>query len=99
MSSVPRWERDGNIDTITNFTVGVDHIRLDNTIFTAFAKSTSVASDQVCSGAGINTASDANEDLFYNTSTGALYYDADGTGNTSAAIQFALLQNTPLAMN
>ncbi|MFM2057171.1 MAG: hypothetical protein RLY71_1556, partial [Pseudomonadota bacterium] len=39
---------------------------------------------------GITTAADADDHLIYNTSTGALYYDADGLGGTGA-VQIAKL--------
>ena len=42
---------------------------------------------------GVTAAHDATDRLIYNTTTGALYYDADGTGVT-AAVQVALLGST-----
>jgi Ca2+-binding RTX toxin-like protein len=42
----------------------------------------------------VASALDANDHLLYNTSTGALYYDADGTG-ASNPIQFAALPDHP----
>jgi Ca2+-binding RTX toxin-like protein len=42
------------------------------------------------SGAGVIKAHDAEDRFVYNTTTGALYYDADGTGKT-AAVQVGLL--------
>jgi Ca2+-binding RTX toxin-like protein len=41
-------------------------------------------------GAGISTAADSNDHVIYNKTTGALYYDADGSGATPA-VQFAKL--------
>ncbi len=50
--------------------------------------------------AGASVAHDANDRIVYNTSTGALYYDADGSNATIAPVQFALLQGVPgLAAN
>ncbi|MDD2828460.1 MAG: hypothetical protein PHW18_02670, partial [Sulfuricurvum sp.] len=40
------------------------------------------------------TATDANDYILYNTTTGTLSYDADGSGAT-AAVQFATLTGHP----
>ena len=47
------------------------------------------------SGDGLTTAVDANDHLIYNTATGSLYYDADGSGSVEA-IQIASFSGTPL---
>jgi Ca2+-binding RTX toxin-like protein len=39
----------------------------------------------------VTTAADGNDFILYNSGTGALYYDADGSGNGSLPVQFALL--------
>lgn len=65
----------GNIDTIQNFSVADDTIHLESDIFTMLSTNLSDTFGTL---------------LIYNSSTGALSYDADGTG-TIAAIQFAIL--------
>lgn len=86
-----------NIDTITDFTVAQgDVLQLDDAIFTALAGSITVASDAFCSGADITTAANANDYLIYNTTTGAMYYDRDGSASTYAAVEFAILLNKPI---
>ena len=72
--------------------MGVDKIRLDDDVFTAFKATltTLVTADQFVSGAGLTGAQDATDRLIYDTDTGALYYDADGVGGASA-VQIALL--------
>jgi Ca2+-binding RTX toxin-like protein len=79
-------------DLITDFAVGVDKIRLDDDVFTAFKATltTLVTADQFVSGAGITAAQDAMDRLIYDTDTGALYYDPDGTG-AQAGVQIAVL--------
>lgn len=77
-----------NRDTITDFTTGSDKILLENAIFTGLGDSTFVAGD---ARFWVGTAAHHSSDrIIYNSTTGALLYDADGTGS-SAAVQIALL--------
>ena len=78
-----------NLDTITDFTPGTDKLVFSKSIFAGLELG-DLTSDAFWAGAGVKTAHDASDRLIYNTSTGALYYDADGAGG-SAAIQVALL--------
>ncbi len=82
-----------NVDTIIGFFAPVDTIRLDNDIFTSFAVPGGIGAGNLVIGPGA-TASDANDFLLYNTTTGALSYDANGSG-AGAAIQFAALPGVP----
>lgn len=82
------------IDTITDFASGSDHIALDNDFFAAFLATGAISADNFISGAGA-VAADADDFLAYDTSTGALYYDADGNGGASAAVQIATLTGMP----
>ncbi|WP_281278037.1 calcium-binding protein [Novosphingobium umbonatum] len=80
-------------DTIKDFEHGIDHIALDRTAFSAFSGSaagTLNASNFVL-GTKANT---ADQRLIYNQATGALYYDADGSGS-GVAIQIATLTTKP----
>jgi serralysin len=86
-----------NVDRITDFSVVDDRIQLENGIFKAFGSTGGISSANLRAGAGVTTAADANDHLLYNATTGALYYDADGSGSASAAIQFATL-GTGLAL-
>ena len=85
-----------NVDKITDFVVADDTIQLENAVFTALGATGVLAAGKLRTGAGVSTAADANDLLLYNTSTGALYFDADGSGAT-AAVQFATL-GTGLAL-
>jgi hypothetical protein len=78
-----------NRDTISDFNVTDDTIQLENAIFTSLATLGTLAAGSFRSGAGITSAADANDYLIYNSTTGALYYDADGSGAGVAAVQFA----------
>jgi Ca2+-binding RTX toxin-like protein len=75
-----------NIDVITDFNVADDTILLQDTTFSAFAVGPVEDGRFVVGTAAL----DANDNLIYDPSTGALYYDSDGNGGT-AAIQFATL--------
>jgi Ca2+-binding RTX toxin-like protein len=50
---------------------------------------------QFVSGAEISTATDSSQRFIYNTSNGALFYDADGNGVGSETIQIATLTGNP----
>lgn len=82
-----------NVDTIMDFdatsTGDWDHIQLDNDIFTALGYTGTLnAADFVANATG--TATNALQNIIFNTTTGALLYDADGNGG-GAAVQFATL--------
>jgi Ca2+-binding RTX toxin-like protein len=85
-----------NVDVISDFAAG-DLIAVDNDIFTALGAAGALSAGQFYSGAGVTGASVAGQTagVYYNTSTGSLYYDADGFGG-SAAVQFASLATKPV---
>jgi len=67
---------------------GDDTIRLDDGLFGGIGTPGSpLAGAFKLDGSAI----DANDRIIYNQTTGALYYDADGSGNASTAVQFAQL--------
>ena len=75
------------IDTILDFAPGIDRIALDDAIFTAFSGQSTVGSFAFHIG---GAAHDADDRLIYNSSSGTLMYDADGTG-AQVSKTFALL--------
>ena len=81
----------GNVDTIQNFNVADDTIQLLRYwSFSALPATGTLAASAFWSGAGVTAGHDADDRIVFNTSTGALYYDADGNG-ANAAVQFATL--------
>ena len=78
-----------NVDTITDFSTVEDRIELENGVFTALT-TTGVLASSAFRANTTGAAEDASDRIVYETDTGKLFYDADGTG-TSAAIQFATL--------
>ena len=83
----------GNVDVINDFSHAQrDKIALSLADFTGFDHTGAITADQFYAGAGATTAQDAEDRLVYNTSNGALYYDADGAGG-AAAVQIATIAN------
>lgn len=80
-------------DTITDFAHLTDKIHLSKLIFTKIVGSanTTLTSAQFFAG---TAAHDADDRIIYNKLTGAISYDADGTGAT-AAVQIAILSTKP----
>jgi Ca2+-binding RTX toxin-like protein len=73
-----------NVDTVTDFSVADDTIRLQNGVFTGLTAGT-LAANQFVIGAA---AQDADDRIVYDDTTGALFFDIDGAGGT-AAVRFA----------
>ena len=85
-----------NRDTITDFVHGSDKIHLENAIMTklAGANNTVLSAAQFFKG---TAAHDLDDRIIYNSTTGALSYDADGNkAGGVTAVQFAILLNHPL---
>ncbi|MGO4389419.1 hypothetical protein AB4Y85_17965 [Microvirga sp. 2YAF29] len=76
-----------NQDKIVDFKVADDTIHLKKSVFTKLDKKGVLKSAEFYVG---TKAHDASDNLIYNKKTGALYYDADGTGS-AAQIQIATL--------
>jgi Ca2+-binding RTX toxin-like protein len=76
-----------NLDSITDFNVAADTIRLENAIFTAVGAAGTLAASAFHIGAA---AADAADRIIYNSSTGALTYDSNGSA-AGGSIHFATL--------
>jgi Ca2+-binding RTX toxin-like protein len=85
---------------------GIDNIRdfkvLDNDLILISAAgfggglvTGSLTASQFVSGAGISTATDSLQRFIYNTSNGALFYDADGIDGGSGTIQIGTIIGIP----
>ena len=75
-----------NVDTLTDFNLTQDKIRLDDDIFLSLS---SIEAENFVSAAGA-TALDTTDFLIFNTTNNFLYYDADGNGD-GAMVHFATL--------
>ncbi|HEY5900342.1 MAG TPA: calcium-binding protein, partial [Burkholderiales bacterium] len=85
-----------NADLVTNFDSNWDKIQLDAAGFSAIGASGRFASGDVrfFAGAGATGGHDADDRIIYNTSTGQLFYDADGSGAGTAQL-IATFQGAP----
>ncbi len=85
-----------NVDSIADFSVADDTMRLENTgtgLFNALTMTGTLATAAYWTG---SAAHDADDRIIYDSATGDVWYDADGTGAT-AAVKFAVL-STGLAI-
>ena len=78
-----------NVDLITDFSTVNDLIHLENLIFIGLP--VGVLSAAAFQANTTGNSADASDRIIYNTESGRLYFDADGTGSI-AAIAFAELQ-------
>ena len=87
-----------NRDTITDFNLAEDTIQLDDAIFAGIGAAGATLNATLFKNLTTGGAVDATDRILYNDTTGAIFYDADGTGAT-AAIQFATLTGSPTVTN
>ncbi|MDI6025406.1 calcium-binding protein [Corticibacterium sp. UT-5YL-CI-8] len=79
-----------NIDVITDFYAPRDSIRIDNAIFVGLTEGL-LLPDQfkdIATGPA-----DETDRILYDSTTGALFFDQDGTGTDYEAVQFATIAN------
>src|SRR3954463_1859416 len=78
----------GNAALGQDFVSGADEIRLDARVMPTLGQSGDFVSTDArfYSGAGVNAGHDADDRVIYNTSTGQLWYDADGSGASQAQL-------------
>jgi Ca2+-binding RTX toxin-like protein len=86
-SDIFRFVAKDSIDKIVDYNAADDTIQLEDSIFTALTTIGTLAADNFIIG---TSAADSNDFIVYNTTTGALLYDADGNGAV-AAVQIATL--------
>ncbi len=84
-----------NADTVADFGAG-DKLALYRGVFGSLGATTTLSATQFFSGAGLtgSTAASQGAGIYYNTSTGTLYYDADGFGG-AASTAFAKVTGIP----
>ena len=76
-----------NRDDIGDFSTGSDQLHFDNTVYTSLGAAGAFSADDARFAANATgTAQDASDRLIYDTTNGALVYDADGTGAEEAQL-------------
>ena len=76
-----------NLATITDFAPGSDIVDLNHAIFAAAGATGTLGASAFATGTSASTAA---QRIIYNATSGALYYDPDGSGS-AAQVQFAKL--------
>lgn len=82
------------VDHITDFTSGSDRISLSKATYVALGAKGALDPATFYAAAGATKGHLETDRVIYNTSTGALYYDADGSG-AGKAVQIAVLDSHP----
>lgn len=86
-----------NVDRIADFSAADDTLQLENAVFAKLTTTGTLSAANFRAGAGVS-ALDTNDHVLYDTGTGKLYYDADGSG-AGAAVQIAVLIGAPVITN
>jgi len=81
-----------NVDRVLDFQPGTDRLWLDPQVFTALSAfaGSSLPAVRFVAGPGLTAGQDAGDRIVYDTATGSLYYDPDGSGSGQAQL-FAVL--------
>jgi len=80
-----------NRDVLADFVSGTDTIQLSLSVFRALGVAPGdLTADQFWSGNGIRAGHDASDRIIYDTASGSLFYDADGSGS-GAAVAIAVV--------
>ena len=83
-----------NLDYINDFVSGTDKILLDNAVMTALGADGMLAAGRFVAAPNARSGLDADDRLMYDTVSGKLYYDADGSGAAGQSV-IAVLTGAP----
>ena len=79
-----------NRDLILDFVSGSDKLSFSRAAYAGFGRQTTLRATQFAAAAGLTTANTASQRFLYDTSSGILRFDPDGTGD-AAALEVARL--------
>lgn len=82
-----------NVDHITDFVHKIDDVVVDRSVFKGLRLG-NLDRDAFVSGRNVDEAADREDRFIYDTKTGELFFDRDGTGNKDAKL-FAILDGSP----
>jgi Ca2+-binding RTX toxin-like protein len=82
----------GNVDAINDFVSGTDRIALDDAVFSGIGSLGALNANAFFTG---TAAHDADDRIIYNSTTGQIFFDADGNG-AGVAVLFSTLQGASL---
>jgi Ca2+-binding RTX toxin-like protein len=88
-----------NADRISDFVSGTDRLLFENDVLAGLGPAGHWAVDdgRFWAAPGASGGHDGNDRVIYNTSTGSLYYDADGSGAGAAQLIATLLDHPAIA--
>lgn len=87
-----------NVDTIPDFNVAADTIRLDNAVMSGLGATLGTLDSAKFWKSTSGLAHDADDRIIYETDTGKLFYDANGSA-AGGGVHFASLSNKPALTN
>lgn len=86
----------GNLDRVADFVSGTDRLQLEDGVFEKLVATASGGLDAANFVANTTgQAVDTDDYVIYETDTGSLYYDADGSGAIFVPVRFAILTGQP----
>jgi Ca2+-binding RTX toxin-like protein len=88
-----------NADRVSDWASGLDKLALDDAAMSALGATGnfSAADARFAAGAGFTSGRDASDRVVFDTSTGNLYYDSDGSGSGAAQVIATLQSGAALA--
>ncbi len=85
------------VDTLTDFSHGEDQLVFVQSKFANIGPAGDLAESAFRSGAGVTTAQDADDRFLFDTGSGNLYFDRDGSGSGAAVLIGVLTPGTSLS--